>query len=187
MSCHQHFFELPSLLPGRDSFEHISVMYDLWVLMKLGANAMARKVSYDAETFTLGNGCNGLTDGIDGGANSGGFDGLHHALIGCLDQSNTERVRLANKHGFTAIAVDTVNEDGDITIDNVTIGKWTVIRDTMTDHLIDGRTNRFRKVMIIEWTGIGAQLNAHLVGDPVEFVASGRRKNSAEHSNSSGG
>jgi hypothetical protein len=75
---------------------------------------------------------------------------LHEVLSGI--------VQLAGDKHFAAIAVEAVQVDGNVQINNITVFQLAIIGNPVTDDFIHTRTATLRKAVVVEGGWIGAPL-----------------------------
>ena len=66
------------------------------------------------------------------------LDSITKGFVSGLDEVDVLRFDMTDEVGFIDTPVIAVLVDGHIQVDNVTIFKWTVVRNAMADDLIDG-------------------------------------------------
>ena len=62
-----------------------------------------------------------------------------------------------------------INHKRDVDIDDVALAQWLVIRDAVTDDMIDRGANGFLETAIMERCGIGAVIHREFEGDFIEI------------------
>src|SRR4029077_16052472 len=97
-------------------------------------------------------------------------DPLPERFLRHLHETPPLVVDVADEKGGVAVAVHTVQVDGDVAVDDVTILQRAVVGDAVTDHLVDRGTQRLRETLVVQRAGVTASRDARLVADPVELV-----------------
>jgi hypothetical protein len=82
----------------------------------------------------------------------------------------TFRRHVAHQKRAAAIAVHPIHKTRNVQRDNVAVQERSCVGDTMTEHIIDRGTRRFRKSRIIERTGVGAVFHNVLVNKRIQFI-----------------
>ena len=60
--------------------------------------------------------------------------------------------------------------DGDVEIDDVSVGEWSLVWNPVTDDFVDGSTARLGEGVVIERRRITVSLHAGFVDDSVDLV-----------------
>src|SRR5690606_5610111 len=79
------------------------------------------------------------------------------------------------------VAVDAVEEGGDVDVDDVAVLEGTGVGDAVADDLVDAAAQRLREAAVAQRRGVGPVVAEELVPDPVELVGGDARLHVPAH------
>src|SRR3546814_2536691 len=85
------------------------------------------EVGHHREALLLGEGLDGMADVAQRRAGLHHLDAAHHGFVGHLDQAAGDDLRLADEEHAAGVAVPTVDDDGDVDVDDVAVVETLVV------------------------------------------------------------
>ena len=138
--------------------------------MELGPDAVPDELPDHPEAVSPGVPLDGPTNGVDRLARTSRCDPLVHGHPGLDHQTPIGVGHLPHSQGDGGVAVHSVQEDGDVHVDDVTVGQRSAVGDPVADHLVDRRAHRLGVAPVVQWAGVAAPVDGRLVDDLVEAV-----------------
>lgn len=80
----------------------------------------------------------------------------HHTSICGVHQIDRWSIWFAHKDGLIQIAMKSVQVWGNVQVDNIALLQDTIVWNTMTNHLIHTRADRFRETVVVQWRWVHA-------------------------------
>ncbi len=148
----------------------VEVVQNLNVGVELLTDAVTNERAHDTHFVFLGVILDGFTDDVEWFTGLNRFDTQPQAFFGDPHQTAVLVADLANEEGGIGVAMNSVDEAGDVEIDDVTVFKDGAVGDAMTDHFIQGGAHALGIAVIIEWAGIGATFDGEIVDQDIDVV-----------------
>jgi len=114
-----------------------SVMQDLRVLVEPTTDTVATKFAYHAESMALREGLNGMADITQSNAGLDHDDAFPHGVVGDAAQALGRNRALAYDEHATGVTMPTILDHRDVDVDDVAFFQRLLIRNTVTDRVID--------------------------------------------------
>ena len=151
------------------------VVGDLQVGVELLADAVAHEVAHHPEPVGLGVVLDGRADVGHRPPRPHRGDAQVEALPGDLHQPAGRVVDRPHQERGAGVAVDAVEVDGDVEVDDVAVDQGAVVGDAVADDLVHRRAQRLGEAVVVERAGVGAPGQASVVGEGVEVVGGDAR------------
>jgi hypothetical protein len=124
----------------------------------------------------------GLDEGLDGMADIAGRaagpdrgDTTHHAFISDLDQPLGAPWNFSDGKHAARIAVPLIENEGDVDIDDIALAQRLVRRNSVANHVIDGRAGRLAVAAIHQRRRQGAMIHAEFEHFPIDVLGRNAR------------
>jgi len=148
----------------------VEVVLHLEPTVELGADSVADELPDDTEAVSLGVALDGVADGVERLGRPNGVDAQVHGDSGLGDEAPGVVVDVADQDGHRGIAVDPVEEDRDVDVDDVAVGQWSAVGDAVADDLVDRGAHRLGVAAVVERARIAAPNDGGLVDEGVDPV-----------------
>src|SRR3546814_4071143 len=80
------------------------------------------------------------------------LDAAHHGFVGHLDQAAGDDLRLADEEHAAGVAVPTVDDDGDVDVDDVAVVETLVVAgNAVADDVVHRGADRLGEAAIVQW------------------------------------
>src|SRR5579864_4015795 len=148
-----------------------AIMQNLRILVVHAADTVATIFTHHRVVPFFDERLNGVPDIAEPCARFHGFNTAPHCLEARLRQPLRVSRRFANEIHPAGVTVETIPDDSDVNVDDVTSLEPLVIRYAMTNHVIHGSADGLRKPAIIEvCRNRPLDLDDIVVADTVEFL-----------------
>ena len=115
------------------------------------AHAVAREVPHHAVLESFGVGLDDSPDHVDLASRLHRLDATFHGDARPLDQERRFIVNLPDGEARVGVSVDPIEVGSHVNVHDVTLVQDGGVRDPVADHFDDGRADRFRESLIVQW------------------------------------
>src|SRR5690606_30180381 len=154
------------------TFIPLAIVEDVGSVVEDPTDTVAAEIAHNGTTLALGIGLDGSADRADAGAGLHLGNAAQEAFIGDLKQTLGRALELADGVHAAGVPVPAVHHIGDVNIDDVTFAQWLVVRDAVTDHMVDRGAGRFSVAAIVERSRQAAIVHTELKHKAVDLVCS---------------
>ncbi len=149
----------------------LSIVQDLRILVKFPANTVSAIFPHDGIMARFSVLLDGMTDVPETYPRLDHFDADFHAFIGGLDQPLRQHRWRAHEKHLAGVPMVAILDDGNIDVDNVAVLELLDARDTVADHVVDGRADGFGKSLVIQGRRDGfLGIDDIVVADAVKLI-----------------
>lgn len=99
-----------------------------------------------------------------------------HRMAGDVDEAECGLTHFPDRVHFRRVAMKSVENDGDVDIDDVPFDEGAWAGNPVTDHFVDGRADRLGKALVVERRWDRVVFNNEVVTQLVEFVGRDTRR-----------
>src|SRR4051812_40693441 len=156
----QSHLTLPSIHHGLDRECHsryelhaataFAIVKDLWILVEDASDTMATIFPNHAVVLSFNEVLNRRADVSYASARFHFANPDPHSFVGDIDQTLCGGADLTHREHAAGIAVPAIFDDGDVDVDDIALLQSFIAGDSVTDDMIDLRTDGFGKPAIIE-------------------------------------
>jgi len=132
-------------------------VWNLQSCLKDIADAVAAIVADNTHAMGMGIGLYGLADGADGEAWFDGADALPEGFVGDADEVCGALINAAHGEGGVGVAVHTLEEEGDVDVEDVAVLEGAAVGDAVADDFIGGGADGFGKAAVVEGARVSTE------------------------------
>ena len=151
----------------------MGIMRDVRRAVEVLVDSVAAVCAHNAELVGLGVLFNHIAKAAEKNTGLDGGDRLVKGLTGSLNQAHHIRVGLGlitNVVCLIEIRVQAIAVDGNVEVDDITVLKRALVRDTVANDLVNAGADTLGEVVVVEWRRVGVALHAFLVDDGVNLL-----------------
>ena len=151
----------------------MGIMRDVRRAVEVLVDSVTAVCAHNAELVGLGVLFNHIAKAAEKDTGLDGGDRLVKGLTGSLNQAHHIRVGLGlitNVVCLIEIRVQAIAVDGNVEVDDITVLKRALVRDTVANDLVNAGADTLGEVVVVEWRRVGVALHALLVDDGVNLL-----------------
>lgn len=144
-------------------------MVDIGFAVEVLTESVATEIADDGESLRFDIGLDGVAEIAEARSGSNGLDTAIHGFIGGIDESFSLVGDRPDGVHTAAIAVPSIDDEGNVDIDDIALDEFAIAGDAVTDDVINGGADSLWKAAIIEGSGERLVIAGEGEGEVIEL------------------